>query len=233
MQTTRSTAAAAVTALLALTACERPTVERETAVGPITPAATARTTVAAPADPAKDLRVDCDGPFRRSMAVADLERMFGKASLSHGDLPGPEGTSTPATFVFARDAERKLVVIWRDAEARQGIDSVQVDDGSGGAWTGPSGLRSDADLATVAAANGKPVKLYGFSWDYGGTVSDWNGGAFDRGRPTCSVFVRFDSDQAGDAVGDSEFAASDARMVAAKPKVASWGINFISPDEEG
>ena len=85
----------------------------------------------------------------------------------------------------------------------------------------------------MAAANGKPVKLYGFSWDYGGTVSDWNGGRFDQSRPACGLFVRFKSDDAGAAVGDSEFASSDSRMRAAKPKVRAWGINFISPDEEG
>ena len=31
----------------------------------------------------------------------------------------------------------------------------------------------------MEAANGKPFKFTGFDWDYGGTVTNWNGGTFD------------------------------------------------------
>src|SRR5262249_17585108 len=49
--------------------------------------------------------------------------------------------------------------------------------GSASDWTAPHGLKLGMALEDVEKANGKPFKLSGFGWDYGGLVVDWNKGA--------------------------------------------------------
>jgi hypothetical protein len=36
-------------------------------------------------------------------------------------------------------------------------------------------------LAEIEKINGKPFKLYGFEWDFGGRSSNWQGG--ELGKP--------------------------------------------------
>ena len=46
-------------------------------------------------------------------------------------------------------------------------------------WATPQGIRVGSTLTELIAANGKDFKFFGFDWDYGGTVTNWQDGKFE------------------------------------------------------
>jgi hypothetical protein len=48
--------------------------------------------------------------------------------------------------------------------------------GSASRWTVPPGVSLGVSLDSLERLNGRPFHLYGFGWDYEGTVSSWDGG---------------------------------------------------------
>ncbi len=47
-------------------------------------------------------------------------------------------------------------------------------------WHTSSGVTIGTTLQELLAINGKSFQFYGFEWDYGGTVANWNGGVLDH-----------------------------------------------------
>ncbi|MBS0386181.1 MAG: hypothetical protein JSS00_12620, partial [Proteobacteria bacterium] len=82
-------------------------------------------------------------------------------------------------------------------------------------------------MADVERANGGAFVLYGFEWDYGGTVTDWRGGAFAP-QDNCHVRVGFQpGGDAGRASGDSAFRSDSTEMHNAHPYVSIIGVSFV------
>lgn len=153
-----------------------------------------------------------------------LASAYGPENLREETLPGPEGMSYTATVLYPDDSARRLELIWRDDEGTV-LESVTVS-GAGSLWRGPHDITIGEGLAEVEASNGAPFRLWGFGWDYGGWVSDWNGGAFAPSQG-CVKRVRFEpGNEAAGAQGDSEFASDNEAMRNASPRVAEFGLVF-------
>ncbi|HYD87382.1 MAG TPA: hypothetical protein VEA80_07900 [Vitreimonas sp.] len=197
----------AAAALIVLVGCER-AAERPSA--PPTPP-----------EPPLTLDLTC-AAFAEVDNDALIER-YGAENVSTEIVPGPEGQSYEATLLYANDPARRLEIVWRD-EAKTAPAAVSAE---GAGWTGPSGLAVGADLARVEELNGRPFRLWGFGWDYGGWVSEWNGGAF-ASAGGCTPRVHFDARTPNNtsALGDSEFASDSAEVRAADPAVTEIGLSF-------
>ena len=82
----------------------------------------------------------------------------------------------------------------------------------------------------MAALNGKPFTLSGFEWDYGGFVSDWQGGALATAAGGCRIGVRFappgnlPEALSRKVSGDMQLSSSSADVRAAKPVVTELSI---------
>jgi hypothetical protein len=87
-------------------------------------------------------------------------------------------------------------------------------------------------LAEVEALNGRPFKLYGFGFDYGGTTLDWNGGRLATQAGGCTLHLRFtmregaDADNAGVYVGEQGFQSDDPAMRRAAPVVDGISLRY-------
>jgi len=208
--------------------------------------ATALAVMIAPAhalSPRPPMPLECGGPlFGPAVTHADLEAQWGKANAVFGTVPGPEGIEVQATVLFGNDPGLRAQVWWSD-EARRASPSFVFVDGAYGEnsllaeqpslWRGPMGIRLGMTLAEVEVLNGKPFMLYGFGWDYGGTVSSWEGGALAPSAPACSFIVRFDAQAPTEgALGDGEFASGDAAVRAAEPRVSRIAISYAPPGEQ-
>ena len=87
-------------------------------------------------------------------------------------------------------------------------------------------------LSEVEAVNGKPFALYGFSWDYGGTATDWKNGKLAATPGDCTLLIVFAP--AGNASkaalnrvsGDTQFSSSSKSMLAVKPSVQKLSIGY-------
>ncbi|MBB4042224.1 hypothetical protein GGR34_003913 [Microvirga flocculans] len=171
----------------------------------------------------------CLGPFARDTDHKRLMAAFGPDHVRLETVQEPEGMKSKASIVFPEDPAKRLEVVWRDGKSLRHpirIDLVGSD------WSAPKGLRVGASIEEVEKANGKPFVLYGFEWDYGGTVAGWNGGALGHLPGGCALYPVFEaedtaSDDVLDAVsGDARFPSDSPLMKAAQPRIRSLALRF-------
>lgn len=154
--------------------------------------------------------LSCAGPVIPGSTVASLTEQFGSDAAIE-TLPGPEGTTYEALVVFGDDPARRFEVVFEE-DGQATVSSVTIDAGS---TRSIAGLRIGDTPAQVEAANGRPFGFYGFSWDYGGNTTDWNGGKLDGLAGGCRVSARFDPrapDLSPALMGDAELSSDVAGL---------------------
>ncbi len=163
-----------------------------------------------------------------NVSAASLASSYGAANVVEQTLPGVEGESYLATIVYPDDPTRRLEIVWRDNATKTAPTSVIVNS-AGSVWTGPHDLSIGDALDNTERANGQPFQLWGFGWDYGGWVSDWNGGALAQ-ADGCNLRVRFEPSSTSNtsAMGDAAFMSNDPAVRAADARVSELGLLFTS-----
>lgn len=176
----------------------------------------------------------CAPPFGPKSSHAEVVAAFGKDNVVFTKIDGAEGEKIAATVVFPKDPKRRLELMWADEKKRSGLLAVRPDKAT--TRVAPNGIRRGMSLAEVEKLNGRPFVLVGFDWDYGGSVTDWKGGALAAPAPGgCTVSVAFalpegvDDAAAEKVAGDTEFSSSGKEMKAAKPIVDNFTIGYPQP----
>ncbi|MDZ4406106.1 hypothetical protein [Prosthecobacter sp.] len=153
------------------------------------------------------------GLIKPGMTSVEIERAYGKKNLKIMDLPGPEGSTFPGAKLF-EDTERELEIVWDpEKEDKKIVFDIRV---IGKAWKFENGLKSGMTIEEVEKINGKPFKITGFSWDYGGYAN------FEGGKLAAKLSVRFNpsSEEIPDYLqGDKQISSTDKKLRAVKPKV--------------
>lgn len=188
------------------------------------------------------LKLTCGDPVGWDGTEADLIAKFGKDNVAFGDLGGPEGEEMPGTRVNAADPARKLEIVWEDEAARAKPSMIRIysgwDEASGAeimpVWVAPGGVKIGQTIAEVEALNGKPFKLSGFGWDYGGMSMGWEGGKLDTAEPRCDLSVFFSprADYADSVSGDITLSSDDPALRASDPAVMLLTITYRRDVEE-
>jgi hypothetical protein len=153
------------------------------------------------------------GLIKPGMTAAQIETAYGVANLHHEDIPGAEGETIPGARLFA-DTGRELEIIWDpESEKKKVVFDIRV---VGADWKFENGLKIGMSIEEVEKINGKPFKIAGFSWDYGGYAN------FEGGKLAAKVSLRFNPsiDEIPEyLVGDKEISSTDKKLRAAKPVV--------------
>ena len=153
------------------------------------------------------------GLIKPGMTSVEIERAYGKKNFKIMDLPGPEGSTFPGAKLF-EGSERELEIVWDpENETKKVVFDIRV---IGKAWTFENGLKSGMSIEEVEKINGKPFKVAGFSWDYGGYAN------FEGGKLAAKVSVRFNpsSEEIPDYLqGDKQISSADKKLRAVKPLV--------------
>ena len=171
----------------------------------------------------------CEGPFAKDSDHRRLVAAFGQANVIRKTVYEPEGLEVKASVVFPKDPARRLLVLWYDEKTLKRPARIVLE---GSSWSGPQGLKIGSSIEAVETINGKAFALYGFDWDYGGSLAGWNGGALGNLPGGCSFSPIFESDdkappKALDAVvGDSTFASDSKAMRAARPRIRSLHLRY-------
>lgn len=105
------------------------------------------------------------GPVTAETSRADLADRYGEADLEDASIPMGEGTTAAGTIVTP-GPNQQFSVVWQDASQTR----PQLVRDFGSAWRTPEGLGIGVSYAEVEAILGD-FEIYGFAWDYGGTVS--------------------------------------------------------------
>lgn len=180
---------------------------------------------------ARDVAVDEDLSLTcarfAGMSLDAVRATYGAENVVEQTLPGVEGESYVATVLFPNDPARRLEIVWRDSGKTAPASVIAT--GAGSLWVGPQGLSVGDAIGDIERANGRPFQLWGFGWDYGGWVSDWQGGAF-AAADGCNVRARFQArSNPGAASGDAAFMSNDAAVRSADPAVSEFGLMFSAP----
>ncbi|HEY4581338.1 MAG TPA: hypothetical protein VIG88_00490, partial [Lysobacter sp.] len=145
-----------------------------------------------------------------------LRARYGESAIRRARLPAGEGGEYEGWILFPADPSRRIDVALDEAgvhPATLGVDAPS-------AWRRADGVRIGMYLRELQALNGRPFEFAGFGWDYGGTVTDWKGGALGRGGPV-PARVRLcapDEVPSGYPTGDGAF-MSDLPAVQSHPPV--------------
>lgn len=125
------------------------------------------------------------GPVTRETSRADLVEIFGEAALNDSEIAVGEGFTESGTEVNL-GTDQAFSVIWVDSSQTQ---PATVKD-FGSAWQTPEGIKVGIPFSELQQILGS-FDLYGFGWDYGGTVvlegselSNYYGSLILRLQPT-------------------------------------------------
>jgi len=186
------------------------------------------------------------GPVRHSTSEAELLRLLGPDVVTVGySIYGAEGDVLIGTTLY-KDTADQLQILYQDSAQRQhpelvlirpyvvDADGTPLPDVKPIRWSTADGVRIGMPLRELEQRNGKPFRLWGFGWDYGGSVSNWQGGRFDMGTQTMlSVMLAPPSTlspaqtRALDSVsGDGEFMSSNQAMQLLGPVVQTMQVTL-------
>ncbi|MEZ5387370.1 MAG: hypothetical protein R3F13_17810 [Prosthecobacter sp.] len=161
------------------------------------------------------------GLIKPNMTATDIERAYGKKNLKMEQLPGPEGETFAGARLFA-GTDRELEIVWDpEKEDKKIVFDVRI---IGTAWKFENGLKAGMTIEEVEKINGKPFKIAGFSWDYGGYAN------FEGGKLEGKVSVCFNptTDEIPDYLqGDKQLSSTDKKLRAVKPKVEEMITVFM------
>ncbi len=154
---------------------------------------------------------------------AEVEAAYGKENIRIQSLYVAEGEQREGILLFP-DSPDELEIIWEFA-AHSGTPAFIRIGQEGGKWTTAEGISVGITLEKLEAINGKPFKFYGFEWDYGGLVTDWNGGKISPYLVVALIPQQFD--QLGPALlGEVQLSSDDPRVRALRAKVGSLVLTF-------
>ncbi|MBO0757042.1 MAG: hypothetical protein J2P54_14370, partial [Bradyrhizobiaceae bacterium] len=151
-------------------------------------------------------------------------------NITYSEVDGPEGTKLMASVLYPKDPKRRLEVLWQNEETRSDLSVISINGQS--TWIAPKGLKLGVPLVMLERFNGRPFKLAGFDWDYGGAVRDWMEGALSILPGGCNMGMKLAPDPntlaatRTEVSGDKEFMSSDPLIRAANPTVQEITIGY-------
>jgi len=224
--------------LSALNACGSKQAPAEAAeeAKPSTPAAaTPPATTALPEAVAAAEAFVLETAVRRSDTFEALQKQYGDANIVKGELPGAEGETSQGWIIFPDDPEKKLM-IYTDADNTH-PDTLLVNEANS-KWHLSNAIKLSTDSKTLEALNQKPFDFFGFNWDYGGVVTEWNGGALSKPTAT-GVNIRIslcppEHPKLPDnyLMGDGTFSSSNPLAQAFPPVVCELGVYFPGNEKQ-
>jgi hypothetical protein len=174
------------------------------------------------------------GAITRQTSEADLKRIYGIKNVVSGEVGLGEGETLPGTILFPNDSRKRLSIVWKDKKNKKNPDFVQFF-GEKSFWKITNGIHLGTSLKELEKINGKSFELYGFEWDYSGTVTSWKKGklAGQFGNEGQKVTLRLNPDYGKvsekvlrKVLGDGSFSSSHKSMQILNPKVDFIIVDF-------
>lgn len=172
------------------------------------------------------------GPITSDTSRADLTDLFGEAALEDTEVAVGEGFTESGTVVAA-DSDHTFAVIWVDDSHSE---PATVKD-FGPAWQTPEGIGIGTSFAELREILG-PFELYGFGWDYGGTLvlegsnlGDYYGSLILRVQPSDPDLFQQQGDAFRALQGDKLLSSTDP-FLSDLDLVVDEMIVYINPPAE-
>ena len=162
-----------------------------------------------------------------------LQKQYGDTHIIKSELPGAEGETSQGWIIYPNDPEKKLMLYLDKGNTHPG--SLLVDEAKS-KWHLSNSIKLGTDIKTLEKLNGKTFSFYGFDWDYGGVIIEWNGGELGKKTSDGSGFSIHlcppeDSKLPDNyLVGDQTFKSDNPLAQKFPPVVCRLGVSI--PDEK-
>ena len=169
--------------------------------------------------PADDwlIRADYVGTLHADTTREELDALFAGSVVDAGVYLG-EGQYDPGTIVYPTFPEKRMDIFWKWSEGGGRVPSMIRWDGEKTLWHTEQGITLGTRLKELERLNGGPFTLTGFDWDYGGTVTNWNGGKLAEQIPDMILRLTPDYDETDTQLTEAEAHAVLGRPVRGRPR---------------
>ncbi len=154
---------------------------------------------------------------------AEVEMAYGEENVRFTSLDMGEGEEELGVIVFP-DTKNALEIVW-ELEASIGKPAFVRLSKENGAWATEQGVQVGTSLEKLEEINGQPFTFYGFEWDYGGLVTDWNGGNLSPYLIVALIPQNIEALRE-EMLGDVELSSDDPQVRELRAKVGSLVVTF-------
>jgi hypothetical protein len=158
------------------------------------------------------------GQIYKGSTIDDFKKIFGSQNVIETNVPLGEGQTAKGYQINPDSPSIEMMVTFNEDNTK--LSALITSPES--KWTVLNKFSNGTKLQDLEALNGKPFKLYGFEWDYGGTVSSFEGGKLEQYSNNLTIrfkLTTFDKSTLG-ILGDNEFLSNNPNMINAKFKVS-------------
>ncbi len=170
-----------------------------------------------------------------------LKEKFGEKNVVTDTIWGPEGEFEIGTTLFPGTIN-EVRIKWHDAEKQANMSSASIYVGYydkidkydfGSQWKTKEGVYLGMPLEELIKLNGKPIKFYGFGWDYSGLVQSFeNGSLQDKMRISLIYTSNISEKDYLEIIGDKIISTENINLSKYKFVVASLEVLFRSNSNE-
>jgi hypothetical protein len=123
------------------------------------------------------------GAIEADSTEDQLKKTYGAANVMESDISDGEGRTRPGVTIFPNDPRKKISVIWKDSQLKQGVDDIWLRSACSpicqSDWEVTNGLTLGMTLQDLQRLNGNPFTLTNYKGSNGGWVQSWNNGQLD------------------------------------------------------
>jgi len=168
---------------------------------------------------------------------AELIKKFGRDNVSWDTVYGAEGAVSMATLLYKGSCDQ-VEIKWKNLKNKSVIEKVTLnalyDEKQEklitfSHWKTSYGIMLGTTLKELETMNGVPFIFFGFGWDYGGIISEFNGGKLSSIPVSLQLGI---SDIVNDSsnpdyemlMGDNEYNSVDPEAQRLNPVVVSISL---------
>lgn len=169
------------------------------------------------------------GPIGAESSEESLKATFGADQVKREKMYVGDGQEWEGLAIFPSQPEKRVEVFWFEEDPTR-VKMIQIS-GEKSQWKTAQGVTLGTTLQELQNLNGKPFKILGLGWDFGGSVADWNGGALQGLTLRCdSTSVELSEEESAAISGDKTVMSDLPAMQKANPRVSKIVVNFSLPE---
>ena len=160
--------------------------------------------------------------FNTQLTKSELVKIFGKENVSEKSEWFEEGTVEKKVTILFKESNNEIALNWKADSTLANIKLTKPNS----EWS-VNGLKAGMTLAEVEKVNSKDFNFYGFGWDNGGFIYNWNGGILADSLENIKVSLQLDWEKAGNKNIDS-FIGDSVKLSSKNKKLKQLGITIYS-----
>jgi len=169
-------------------------------------------------------------------SMAELKKVYGEGNVIIDTIWGAEGMYTMGTKLFP-GTKNEVQIMWDDtlkntgmiyAEAIAVFDEETYEPVFGSEWKTSEGVYVGMSLEDITALNGKPIKFYGFGWDYSGMVFSFEKGKLENSKLGIKLINTANpdgNDELSEVIGDMEISTEGKDFSKYKIRVIALNVH--------